>query len=107
MRPKVNATIFALMIRELQDGPSSTADIVRVTGMLPATVRGYLQKLHGQRCTHIIDYELDCMGRQRAPIYMMGSGRDTPRRSPTTWAQRAKSQRARQPMRELYERLAA
>lgn len=106
MRPKVNATLFALMIGELQAGPCSALDLANITGMGRVTMREYLQKFHQHGCVHIVDYEHDSAGRERAAIYGLGQGKDQPRRSPTTWAFRAKLQRSKRPMREL-QRLAA
>lgn len=106
-RLKLNVVTFAMILRELQTGPTSATDLVNLTGYGRHTVVGYLRTLHAKSCIHITDYELDAVGRQRSPVYALGEGRDKPRRKPQPFAVTNARYRERRNLRELQERLAA
>ena len=76
---KLNVLTFALMLREFQSGPTSSKDIVEITGYQRHTVTNYLRVLHDKGCIHIVGYEEDAFGRQRGPVYALGAGRDVPK----------------------------
>lgn len=103
---RFNAVLNAMMFRELMQGPCSANEIMVVTGIARRTTASYLRELHRAGCLHIVEFERDKIGRQRAPIYALGEGEDVQRKKADSWSVTTARYQARQTLR-IVERLAA
>jgi hypothetical protein len=77
-RGRLNAISYSLMLREFLDGPCSTTEIVEATGFSRKRMSQILGTMHRQGVLHIVEWESLNL-RNRAPVYALGEGKDTPR----------------------------
>lgn len=103
---RVNALMFAIIVKEFQAGPSSATELANLTGVSRPTIRLYLQTLHKHGCLHVVSYECDNQGRERSPVYALGHGEDIAKRQPQPHARCTARWRAAVRLR-LIERMAA
>lgn len=98
MKLRLNATLFALMLRELQSGPCTASEIMLVTGIRRITTVKYLTAMHKEGCVHIAEWEQAADGRRKIRVYALGEGVDMPMPRFTT-AERYQRVKDRQAMR--------
>ena len=92
---KLNAVLYAEMIGELLEGPSTAQDLASHTGMHVLTVQRTLRPLYRRGLVHISGWEKDSQGRWVVRVFKFGPGKDAKRPPPKTKAQRVRETRAR------------
>ena len=79
MRPRLEQPAVKLILRDLESGPATVADLEDVTRIDRRNLRVYLRLLHEREAVHISGWE------QRTgpalPVWNLGPGRDRPRPS--------------------------
>lgn len=83
MRPKkipLNATMHAVMTRELLAGPCTAQELADETGMRPETVRLHIRALRAAGIMHVQQWVPDSIGRLTTASYRLGEGQDVKRR---------------------------
>lgn len=85
---------YAHLIKAMEDGERSCAELAEATGLHILTVYHYTKALHQVGMCHIAERRTDNRGRALIRIYKLGRGKDAPRvvRTPS---QRAKQYRGR------------
>lgn len=96
---KVGAQIYAMMIKLLEN-PVTRKEIAEETGLHYVTVLHYMRALHDKKAIHIVGYEIDSTGRENAPMFKLGPGKDKKRRRKPP-SERAKAYRHNKKLREL------
>lgn len=95
VRSKLNATLFAFMLRALFDGPCSAKDLIDVTGFSRETMVRHLRIMHEQGALHVDSWERAPDGRQWCPVYALGHLDDVPKPKPLTKQERNAADRQR------------
>lgn len=91
---KINQETYALVFKELLDGPMSAHDAVQTTGIHIITAQSLFRCLKKHRVVHVAAWDKDTLGRDATPVYALGAGRDKPRRKKSA-AERQAQCRAR------------
>jgi predicted ArsR family transcriptional regulator len=94
MARKMNPIMLALLVRELQPGEYTCAQLAERIGLHPLTVRDYVKAMHNAKVVHLARWAPDSRGRMCVRIYKLGQGVDAPRR-PRTAEQNRAAYRAR------------
>lgn len=76
---KVNARVYADLIKHLLEGIYNCEELAELTGLHYVTVLDYTRELHKAKAVHIGAWEKDARGRDVIKIYRMGEGRDAKR----------------------------
>lgn len=76
---KVNARVYADLIKHLLEGIYNCHELAELTGLHYVTVLDYTRELHKAKAIHIGAWEKDPRGRDAIKIYRMGAGRDAKR----------------------------
>lgn len=76
---KSNHIAWALIIKELSEGPITAYDAVEVSGVYIATARYLLKALHKYKAVHICAWEPNSRGCDTTPVYKFGPGKDKPK----------------------------
>ena len=103
---RLNATLNAILIRELLDGPCTVKDLAAATGMHGSTVAGYLLAMKRKRCVRIAGWERDSSGKQSIRAFALGDGPDA-RKAPPVSRGEACRLTARRKLLRLVERTVA
>lgn len=77
---KVNQETYALVFKELLDGPASCQDLVDVSGLHLVTVQSLMRVLNRHKVVHIAGWNPDSRGRDTSAVFAFGKGRDVKRR---------------------------
>ena len=90
MKPgHLTATNFALLMRELIDGPCTFSDLKDALGLADSTLRIYLKALRAKRIIHISLWERDGTGRAQLAVYAFGDRDDACRPPPYSQAEKS------------------
>jgi hypothetical protein len=90
-----NTLTYANTFERMSDGtPFSVEELVDVTGWHPVTVGRLVRALHRKRVLHVSAWLPDTLGRDSAPVYMLGNKRDKSRKT-TPPKDRSRAYRAR------------
>lgn len=74
---KANKIAYGYVISMLMSGEPCTAkEIASQSGFHRTTVQSILTVWHDMGLIHIVDFEKDKMGRDKAPMYQLGEGKD-------------------------------
>lgn len=92
---RVNAMTAAHMIGEMLDGPSSAKMLSEVSGMQLPSVWRWMRALHKAGVIRIVGWERDQQGSFRIALYQLGRGKDAPKPSKMTNAERLRRYRAK------------
>lgn len=79
MPVKSNHLAFALVVKELTEGPITTKDVVEVSGLYIQTARYLMNALHKYQAVHICAWEPNSRGVDTTPVYKLGRGKDKPK----------------------------
>ncbi len=102
---KLNAMLFARMVKMLLYDNPTTQDICDELGFAPTTVQRYLNEIRKERALHVKDWLPDQRGADTIAVWKLGRGRDAPRR-PKTRAQIMEAYRQRKKQQALLQRMA-
>lgn len=75
-----HAVAFAVMLRELLDGPCTAIELAAQTGMRHETVLGWIRAMRRQRVLYVAFWVEDAAGRRTTAAYRLGDKPDAPRR---------------------------
>lgn len=78
---KVNCMILCKLIKLLQEGTRSCAELAEETGLHKLTVYQHTKEMHKQGLIHIAAWDNNDYGRPSIRIYMWGEGRDAKRKT--------------------------
>ncbi len=95
MTNKVNQTTYALIFKELLEGPISAHEAAEVSGIHVVTANSLFRCLKRHKIVYISSWETDRMGRDMVPIYEIGNKQDKKRRRQTN-AERSATYKAKQ-----------
>lgn len=84
--PKVrlNATMYAMAMEEMVQGPTTRAELVAHTGLNPHTVQSVIRALHQRKIIYIAGWERDASGKASIAAFAFGSKADAPKPRPKT-----------------------
>lgn len=77
---KVNQTAYALIFKELLDGPLTARDAIEITGLHIQTANNLFNCFKKHKIVYIASWETDSMGRDAFPVYEIGNKPDKKRR---------------------------
>ena len=75
-----HAVAFAIVVRELLDGPCTARELAEETGMRPETVLGWIRAMRRQHVIYVCHWVEDSQGRRGTAAYALGGKADAPRR---------------------------
>lgn len=99
-----HAIAFAVILRELLDGPCTALELAAETGMRHETVLGWIRAMRRQSVLHVAQWVEDSQGRRGTAAYSLGNKPDAPRR-PMQRREIVKRYRQRAPVRAANELL--
>jgi predicted transcriptional regulator len=70
---------YAIMLKHMNEGEMSCAELAEVTGLCKLTVYHYAKALHKVGMAHICQWHADSRGRHNIIIYRLGPGKDAKR----------------------------
>lgn len=73
---KMGAFSYALMLKYMDEGVYSCADLAEMTGLHLVTVYQYTREIHAAGVAHIALYEPDARGRHNIKVFKLGAGKD-------------------------------
>lgn len=73
---KVNCATFCQLIKLLQEGTRTCAELAEDTGLHKLTVYLYCREFYRAKLIHIAGWEQDMCGRMTMRVYMWGEGKD-------------------------------
>ena len=76
---KVGAISYAQLIKHMQEGIYTCAELAEATGLHLVTVYQYARELHAADAAHIVRFEPDSRGRHNVKVYAMGARADAKR----------------------------
>lgn len=71
---KIGALSYAKLLKYMQDGTLTCAELAQATGLHVLTVYDYTKAMHKEGVAHICDW--DGEGRNQTKIYRLGAGED-------------------------------
>lgn len=93
-KPRLNSILFAMMLEELMEGPTTWTELSEKTGLCRGTVLAAVRAMRDKKLVHIAGWERDAGGRINVPAFQLGRKGDTPKpvksRSAINRDQRAK-----------------
>lgn len=92
---KVNQTAYALIFKELLEGPISAHEAAELTGLYVQTTNNLFKCFKRHKIVFISSWEVDNLGRDRIPVYQIGNKPDKKRRAMTS-AERSARYKAKQ-----------
>jgi hypothetical protein len=92
---KVNQTAYALIFKELLEGPLTARDAIELTGLHIQTANNLFKCFKKHKIVYIASWETDNMGREVLPVYQIGNKPDKKRRVMTS-TQRSARYKAKQ-----------
>ena len=92
---KVNQTAYALIFKELLEGPLTARDAIEITGLHIQTANNLFKCFKKHKIVYIASWETDSMGRDAFPVYQIGNKPDKKRRAMTS-AERSARFKAKQ-----------
>ena len=87
---KINALSFAHLIKLLEEGTRSCAELAQDTGLHKLTVYHYTRELHKVKAIHVCMWDRDERGRSSVKIYQLGEKKDAPRVRETSAVRQAR-----------------
>jgi predicted ArsR family transcriptional regulator len=105
-----HAIAFAIIVRELLEGPCTALELAEETGVRHETMLGWIRALRRQHAIHVSSWVEDTYGRRSTAAYVLGNKPDAPRRpmAPIDIKRRYTARlRRRQLAQAIDERLAA
>lgn len=78
---KINHITLLKLVKALEDGTMSCAELAEETGLHYVTVLDFCRTAHRYRMVHIAMWEKDSRGRPMVKIYKWGNGRNAKRES--------------------------
>lgn len=92
---KVNQTAYALIFKELLEGPMTAHEASELTGLYIQTTNHLFKCFKKHKIVYIASWETDSLGRDMIPVYQIGNKPDKKRRALTS-AQRSARWKAKQ-----------
>lgn len=80
---KVNQNAYALIFKELLDGPMTAHEASELTGLYIQTTNHLFNCFKKHKIVYIASWETDRLGRDRIPVYQIGNKPDKKRRKLT------------------------
>jgi hypothetical protein len=93
---RLNAVLYATLIQELMDGPSTRVELMTATGLSHQTILSNVRALHERGLIHVACWEKDAMGRHSIAAFTFGRGGDARKPAPLTPVELKRAQRRRQ-----------
>lgn len=94
-KPRLNSILFAMLLEDLMEGPSTWTELSEKTGLCRGSVLAAIRAMKDRKLVHIAGWERDAAGRINVPAFQLGRGRDAVKPVKTRAAvnrdQRAKS----------------
>lgn len=92
-----HAIAFAIILRELLDGPCTARELAEETGMRHDTILGWIRAMRRQHALYVSSWVEDTNGRRSVAAYSLGRKADAQRRPmPTIDIKRRYRERAKQ-----------
>jgi hypothetical protein len=76
---KVNAMSYAKLLKFMEHGDHTCAELAEMTGLHKLTIYSYCKAMHKEGVAHITRYEPDVWGRHTTIVYKLGAGKDAKR----------------------------
>ena len=81
---KVNQTAYALIFKELLEGPLTAREAIEITGLHIQTANNLFKCFKKHKIVYIASWEPDSLGRDAFPVYQIGNKPDKKRRAMTS-----------------------
>jgi hypothetical protein len=92
---KLNAVMYAMMLEDLLEGPSTAQELADYTGMSILTVQRTLRVMHRRGVIHVAAWNEDMRGAWTLRSFALGRGKDAKKPPPKTRAQYEQNRRDR------------
>lgn len=79
---RLNAVLYATLLAELIEGPTTRQEMADHTGLSRQTILSLVRALHERGLIHIASWEKDARGKHSIAAFRFGSGRDAKRPPP-------------------------